>query len=200
MEGVMGAQAMSQDASVNPGIFPLLLFGYSLAVLGVELLITPEAAGALAFAIFVAAVGETIGGLWEISQGETYIGSIITTFGIWLLGLFLLETMGRIMGLVSPPTLATYFLVLLAPIALLAIPAIKNRMGWPIQGAFVSLFLLVLFAGLNFVLANSIFGLAAGVFAWVSALFIWLLAAEDILEIGVSADTSETSSGVAETS
>jgi hypothetical protein len=64
MEGVMGAQAMSQDASVNPGIFPLLLFGYSLAVLGVELLITPEAAGALAFAIFVAAVGETIGGLW----------------------------------------------------------------------------------------------------------------------------------------
>jgi succinate-acetate transporter protein len=200
MEGGVGTQIMSQDASVNPGIFPLLLFGYSLAVLGVELLITPAAAGALAFAIFVAAVGETIGGLWEISQGETYIGTVITTFGIWLLGLFLLETVGRVLGLVSPPTLATYFLVLLAPIALLSIPAIKNSMGWPIQGAFVALFLLVLFAGLKFVLANSIYGLAAGIFAWLSALFIWILAAEDILEIGTPADTSESSAEVAETS
>ncbi len=200
MWGGVGTQAMSRDDSVNPGIFPLLLFGYSLAVLGVELLVTPAAAGALAFAIFVAAVGETVGGLWELARGETYIGTIVTTFGIWLLGLFLLETLGSVLGLVTPPTLATYFLVLLIPIALLAIPAFKNGMGWPIRGAFVALFLLVVFAGLNFVLANGIFGLVAGVFAWVSALFVWLLAVEDILEIGTPPEPSDTQMEVSETS
>ena len=191
---------MNQKNSVNPGIFPLLLFGYSLVVLGVELLVTPEAAGALMFAIFIAAVGETIGGLWEISQGKTYIGTTVATFGIWLFGLFLLETVGSVLEVVTPVTLATYFLVLLAPVALLAIPAFRNNMGLPIRGAFASLFLLVLFAGLNFVVANPIVQLAAGAFALLSALCIFTLALEDILEIGTQVDTTEVPSEVAESS
>lgn len=173
---------MSQNNSVNPGIFPLLLFGYSLAVLGVELLVAPQAAGALVFAIFVAGVAETIGGLWEISQGKNYLGSVLATFGIWLIGLFLLETVGHSLGMVSAQTLTVYFLVLLIPILLLGIPAFKHGMAWPIRGAFAALFLLVLSAGLNFILANGVLRVAAGAFALLSALCIWILAAEHIAE------------------
>ncbi|GAA0236538.1 GPR1/FUN34/YaaH family transporter [Haladaptatus pallidirubidus] len=190
---------MTQNKSVNPGIFPLLLFGYSLAVLGAELLIAHEAAGALVFAIFIAAVGESIGGLWEISQGKTYLGSVVTTFGIWLFGLFMLETVGQVLGLVTPQALATYFLVLLIPIVLLGYPAFKNQLGWQIQGAFVFLFLLVLFAGVNFILTSSLLNLAAGASAWLAAICIWLLAAEDIFAINIGSDIETTSAEIGET-
>lgn len=168
----------------KPDIFALLLFGYSLAVLGVELLITHNAVGALVFGIFIAGVAESIGGLWEISRGETLIGTTMATFGLWLVGLFLLETMGRLLGLVSPATMGTYFLVLLVPVAILAIPPFKNDLGWEIQGAFVTLFLLVLFAGAEFVVGMAILAQIAGILAWVSAFFIWTIAVEDVLEIG----------------
>ncbi|WP_266081228.1 GPR1/FUN34/YaaH family transporter [Haladaptatus caseinilyticus] len=190
---------MTQSKSVNPGIFPLLLFGYSLAVLGAELLIAHEAAGALVFAIFIAAIGESIGGLWEISQGKTYLGSVVTTFGIWLFGLFMLETVGQVLGLVTSQALATYFLVLLVPIILLGYPAFKNQLGWQIQGAFVFLFLLVLFAGVNFIITSSVLNLAAGTSAWLAAICIWLLAAEDIFAIDIGSDIETTSAEIGET-
>lgn len=181
---------MVQD-DVNPGIFPLLLFGYLLGVLGVDLLVTSRAAGALVFAIFVASIGETIGGIWEISQGETYLGTVVTTFGIWLIGLFLFETVERALGFVTPEALGIYFLVLLVPITLLAIPAVRNSIAWEIRGAFVALFSLVLFAGLNFLYARPIFGVVAGASAWLSALCIWLLAAKDIFAIGTPTGEEE---------
>ncbi|WP_227357207.1 GPR1/FUN34/YaaH family transporter [Haladaptatus salinisoli] len=190
---------MAQDKSVNPGIFPLLLFGYSLAVLGAKLLIVPDAAGALVFAIFIAAVGESIGGLWEISQGKTYIGSVVATFGIWLFGLFMLETVGHVLHLVTPQAMATYFLALLIPIVLLGYPAFKNQMGWQIQGAFISLFLLVLFAGINFILSNATLNIAAGASAWLSALCIWWLAAEDISKISMGTEIEKTPSKMVDT-
>lgn len=171
---------MSKNNSVDPGIFPLLLFGYSLLVLGAELLVAPQAAGALVFAIFIAGVAQTLGGLWEISRAKNYLGSVLATFGIWLLGLFLLQTLGRSLGMVTPQTSAVYFLVLLVPILLLGIPAFKHAMPWPIRGAFVALFLLVLAAGLNFLLANDALRVAAGAFALLAALCIWTLAAEHI--------------------
>ncbi|WP_129116160.1 GPR1/FUN34/YaaH family transporter [Halegenticoccus tardaugens] len=172
------------DQETHPSIFALLLFGYSLAVLGVELLVTTQAVGALMFAILIAGIGESIGGIWELSKGETLIGTTMATFGIWLIGLFLLETLGQVLDLLSPISLGTYFLVLLIPIAILAVPPFKNRMAIPIRGAFAALFLLVLFAGAEFILETGILGPIAGVFAWVAALFIWILAIEDVLEIG----------------
>jgi succinate-acetate transporter protein len=183
----------------KPDIFALLLFGYSLAVLGVELVITHNAVGALVFGIFIAGVAESIGGLWEISRGKTLIGTTMATFGLWLVGLFLLETMGRLLGLVSPATMGTYFLVLLIPVAILAIPPFKNHMGWPIRGAFAALFLLVLFAGAEFVVGMRTLGLIAGILAWVSAFFIWTIAVEDVLEIGGTPSESAEASPSTET-
>lgn len=179
----------------KPDLFALLLFGYSLAVLGVELLITHEAAGALVFGIFIAGIAESIGGLWEISRGKTLIGTTMATFGIWLLGLFLLETVGQMLGLVTPTAMGTYFLVLLVPIAILAIPPFRNHMGWPIRGAFAALFLLVLFAGAEFVSSMNLLGQIAGIVAWISAFFIWTIAVEDVVEIGgIPAESAETAS------
>jgi succinate-acetate transporter protein len=175
----------------KPDIFALLLFGYSLAVLGVELLLTHKAAGALVFGIFIAGVAESISGVWEISRGDTLLGTTMATFGLWLVGLFLLETMGRILGLISPATLGTYFLVLLVPIAILAIPPFKNHMVWPIRGAFAALFLLVLFAGVEFITGIYPLGLIAGILAWISAFFIWVLAIEEVVEIGGTPSESE---------
>jgi succinate-acetate transporter protein len=178
----------------KPDIFALLLFGYSLAILGVELFITHKAVGALVFGIFIAGVAESIGGVWEISRGETLIGTTMATFGLWLVGLFLLETVGRILGLVSPATMGTYFLVLLVPIAILAIPPFSNHMGWPIRGAFAALFLLVLFAGVEFVVGMEVLTQIAGILAWISAVFIWVLAIEEVAEIGSTPSESEEAS------
>lgn len=166
----------------NPNVFALCAFGFSLLMLGVELTFVHAAAGAAAYGVLFAGVLEFVAGMWLLARGESYLSSIVTLFGAWLLGYFLYLTQGRTLGLVSPAGTATYLLALLPPIAFLAIPAFKWRRG-VLSAAFVSLFLLVLALGLSVALASAALKYAAGAMAFASMFFIWWLAVRNVLEL-----------------
>jgi succinate-acetate transporter protein len=166
----------------NPNVFALCAFGFSLLMLGVELTFAHAAAGAAAYGVLFAGALELIAGMWLIAKGESYLASIVTLFGAWLLGYFLYLTQGKGLGHVNPAGTATYLLALLPPVAFLAIPAFKWRRG-VLSAAFVSLFLLVLALGLSAALGSEPLKLAAGLFAFVAMFFIWWLAVRNVLEL-----------------
>jgi succinate-acetate transporter protein len=166
----------------NPNVFALCAFGFSLLLLGVELTFAHAAAGGALYGVLFAGALEFIAGMWLLAKGESYLSSIVTLFGAWLLGYFLYMTHGRGLGLFNPAGAAAYILALLPPIAFLAIPAFKWRRG-VLSAAFVSLFLLVLALGLSVMLASAPLKYAAGVLAFASMFFIWWLAVRNVLEL-----------------
>jgi succinate-acetate transporter protein len=166
----------------NPNVFALCAFGFSLLMLGVELTFAPGAAGAAMYGVLFAGVLEFIAGMWLLAKGESYLASIVTLFGGWLLGYFMYMTHGRGLGMVNPAGSAAYVLALLPPIAFLAIPAFKWGRG-VLSAAFVSLFLLVLALGLAVALGSGTLKYVAGGFAFVSMVFIWWLAVRNVLEL-----------------
>jgi succinate-acetate transporter protein len=176
------ADARQPSRIGNPSIFALCAFGFSLLMLGVELTFVHSAAGAAAYGVLFAGVLEFVAGMWLLAKGESYLSSIVTLFGGWLLGYFFYLTHGRGLGLVSPGGTAAYLLALLPPIVFLAIPAFKWRRG-VLAAAFVSLFLLVLALGLSVALASEALKHAAGAMAFASMFFIWWLAVRNVMEL-----------------
>jgi len=166
----------------DAGLFGLLAFGFSLAVLGVAFTISKSALGAATYALLYAGALEFIGGLFLIVRGDTYLGSIIAVFGGWLLGFFMLLTQGRALNLFNEISAATYMFCLEPPIIFMAIPAIKARHGVVI-GAFVGLFLLVLGLGLNYLQPSDGMRYFTGAMAYLSAFFIWWLALKDVMKL-----------------
>jgi succinate-acetate transporter protein len=162
----------------NPGIFTLLGFGYSVAVLGVQQLLPyPELMGAAIYAIIVGVIAEFIGGMWCFARGETYIGSIASTFGAWLIGYFLMLTQGVTLKVFHPASGALFCFALIPPVVMLTVPAIKMRLR-ELMLAFVFLIGLLVFLGLaNLPIAGGrTFQKIGGVFAILSAIVLWDLA------------------------
>lgn len=156
--------------------FALLLFGFALAVIGAELVITEAAFGALAFALLVAGLATGIGGGWALARGEMGIGTALSAYGLWLSGAFLLVTVGRALGLLSPVALAAYFLAFLPVAVLVALPAFRDGRGRLLQGAFAALVLWVAANGVQFLVETPVTETTAGVLAWASALLLWMVA------------------------
>lgn len=179
---------LEDETTINPSVFGLLLFGFLLVVIGSYNFVGGE--GALVFALFVAGLGELLAGLWEISRGRTHLGNVMATFGIWILGLFLLETLGGELGLATPLSLGIYFLALLGPVVLMYVPVYENGLDWSVHLAFVALFLLPLFTGLSFLIGGQILIWLSGISAYVAAFAIWVLAYEEIRDSMV--EQSET--------
>jgi succinate-acetate transporter protein len=166
----------------KPNVFALCAFGFSLLLLGVELTFAHAAAGGALYGVLFAGALEFIAGMWLLAQGESYLSSIVTLFGGWLLGYFFYMTQGRALGLFNPAGAAAYILGLLPPIAFLAIPAFVWRRG-VLSAAFVSLFLLVLALGLSMMLGSATLKYTAGVLAFASMFFIWWLALRNVTEL-----------------
>jgi len=157
-----------QSRLSNSSIFLLLGFGFGVAVLGVQQLVPnrPEFIAAAVYALIVAALAEFVGGLWAFLRGETYLGSIGTTFGVWLVGYYLMLTGGI--------TAAVYNFALVIPVALLMIPAVKFRLHL-FTAIFLFLLLLLLFLGLanTPIAAATTMARLAGLSALVTALLLW---------------------------
>ncbi len=166
----------------NPNVFALCAFGFSLLLLGVELTFAHAAAGGALYGVLFAGALEFIAGMWLLAKNESYLASIVTLFGGWLLGYYMYMTQGRALGMYNPAGAAAYVLGLLPPIAFLAIPAFKGRKG-VLSAAFVSLFLLVLALGLSAALGSEPLKLGAGVMAFASMFFIWWLAVRNVMEL-----------------
>lgn len=166
----------------NPNIFSLSAFSFSLLCLGSLLLFTPQAAGAALYAVLYAAILEIIGGMWNIANGDGYVGGIVTTFGGWLLGYYFLMTQGRALHLFTNASVATYMFALLPPLIVIAIPAFLMKKPLLIY-IFLMLGLLVTCLGIQAVTQANFYNLLSGVFSFLAAIGILLLATENVLEV-----------------
>lgn len=172
---------MEKSQYGNPNIFALGAFGFSLAMLGVEMTFAHEAAGGALYGVLFAGVLEFIGGMWLIAKGDSYLASIVALFGGWLIGFYMLMSQGRVLKVFNPVSVAWYMFCLLPPIVLLAIPAFKTKKV-PLMGAFIGLLLLVFALGMGNIMgpAGKSTLVFAGYMSFVSMFFIWWLMAENI--------------------
>jgi hypothetical protein len=195
-------RASLSSATADPGAIGLSLFGFALFLYGIQFVVYAGAAPGAAtssvatiYAILVAAVGETLAGILYILRGQGYQASILCGFGLWLLGLYLLLTLGAENKGFAPDAVGWYAIALIAPVAFMAIPSILHRNA-AFSLAFAALIGVLLFLGLGFLSAN----LAAkppvppsegllrvsGILAWVAAAALWYSAARIVLAIGKS--------------
>jgi GPR1/FUN34/yaaH family len=132
------------------------LFAFALAVYGIRFVTvdaTTLAAGpttvGLNYAVLIAGIAETLAGVLGLIRGIAYPAYVTSIFGIWLIGFYLLITSGAENKAFTPNALAWYVLVLIIPVAILAIPAIVHR-NYPFTIAFVALIGLLLLLGLGY--------------------------------------------------
>lgn len=104
---------------------------------------------ALNYALLVGGIAETLGGVLGIIRGIGYPAYVTTTFGIWLLGFYLLATSGAANKEFTPDALAWYSLILIVPVAILAVPAFAQR-NILFMIAFLALLGLLLCLGLGY--------------------------------------------------
>jgi len=132
------------------------LFGFALAIFGVRfydvsastLASGPVTVG-LNYALLVAGIGESIAGIISIVRGSVYSGYIVTAFGLWLIGFFLMATTGVKAAAFTTDAFAWYALMLLVPVVILAVPAfVKHEIV--LSFAFVALAALLLLFGLGY--------------------------------------------------
>jgi succinate-acetate transporter protein len=190
------------SATADPGAIGLSLFGFALFLYGVQFVVYANAAPGAAtssvattYAILVAAVGETLAGILYILRGQGYQASILCGFGLWLLGLYLLLTLGTENKAFSPDAVGWYAIALVVPVAFMSIPSFLHR-NLPLIIAFVALIGLLLFLGAGFLSANlaakppvppSVNELrVSGIFAFIAAAALWYRAMAIVLAIGKS--------------
>jgi len=190
------------SATADPGAIGLSLFGFALFVYGVQFVVYANAAPGAAtssvatiYAVLVAAVGETLAGIFYILRGQGYQASILCGFGLWLFGLYLLLTLGADNKAFAPPAVGWYAVALIVPVAYMSIPSFLHR-NVPLVAAFVALIGLLLFLGIGFLSANltakppvppSVNELrVSGIFAFIAAAALWYRAMTIVLLIGKS--------------
>ena len=149
-------ESRSNSLMADPMPVAYALFAFALAMYGVRFISVGAgtvAAGAttvgLDYAVLVGGIAETIIGLFGIVRGMAYPAYVTTTFGIWLLGFYLLVTSGAEKPTFTPDALAWYVLVLVVPVTLMAVPAVMHR-NVPFIVAFAALIALLLMLGLGY--------------------------------------------------
>lgn len=162
------------DSLGNPNIFGLSAFGFSLFLLGMEMVVSRDIAGGALYALLFAGVLEFIAGMFMIIKGESYLASIMTIFGAWLICFFLLMTHGKAIGVFNGASAGWYMLGIIPPVIMLAIPAFIQR-NVVLSLAFVCLLALVISLGLGFINNSETYFFISGVSAFAASLFIWWL-------------------------
>jgi succinate-acetate transporter protein len=110
----------------------------------------PETIG-LDYAVLAGAIAEVLAGILGIIRGMGYPAYVVSTFGIWLLGFYLLITSGADNKEFTPNALACFCLLLIVPVAILAVPSFAPaHRNIPFAVAFIALIGLLLFLGLGF--------------------------------------------------
>jgi hypothetical protein len=145
------ASLMADPMPLAYGLFAFALGVYGIRFASVDA--TTLAAGAttvaLNYAVLIAGVAETLAGVLGLIKGIAYPAYVTTIFGIWLIGFYLLVTSGAENKAFTPDALAWYVLVLIVPVAILAVPAVVHR-NYPFTIAFVALLGLLVLLGLGY--------------------------------------------------
>lgn len=199
-------RASLSSVTADPGAIGLSLFGFALFLYGIQFVVyagaapgTATSSVATTYAILVAAVGETLAGLLYILRGQGYQASVLCAFGLWLLGLYLLLTLGAENKNFAPDAVGWYAIALIVPVAFMAIPSILHRNVAFIL-AFAALIGVLLFLGLGFLSANLAVKppvppsanllRVSGILAWVATAALWYSAARVVLAIGGPAESA----------
>lgn len=186
MSEEVNKERMSGQQFGNPGVFGLATFGFALAALSFQVLVNPDTAGATLYAILVAAIGETIAGMWAIARGNTYVAGILTTFGIWLFGFYMMLTQGEELGVLNPASEGAYVLLLIIPVVYLGIIAFRARLVL-FSAAFIALIAMLFFLGFGYYFENEVLRTVSGVLALIAAIPIFYLSYEEAAEEGPKA-------------
>lgn len=146
----------SEVKVTDPTPIALALFGFSLAVYGVRYFSvssTTLAAGAvtvgLNYAVLAGAIAEAVVGFLAVIRGFSYPGYVTATFGIWLFGFYMLVTSGVANKEFTPDALGWYVLVLIVPVAIMAVPAFVHR-HVAFMVAFIAILALLALLGLAY--------------------------------------------------
>ena len=129
--------------------FALAVYGIRFASVSAATLAAGPATVALNYAVLIAGIAETLAGVLAVIKGSAYPGYVTSVFGIWLIGFYLLITTGAASKEFTPDALAWYVLVLIVPVAILAVPAVIHR-EIAFSVAFVALIVLLLLLGLGY--------------------------------------------------
>jgi hypothetical protein len=207
----MPAERSLSSATADPGAIGLSLFGFALFLYGVQFVVYAGAAPgastsavATIYAILIAGAGETLAGVLYLLRGQGYQASVLCGFGLWLLGLYLLLTLGADNRAFSPDAVGWYAIALIVPVAFMAIPSVLHR-NVAFIVAFVALIGVLLFLGVGFLAANltatppvppsaSLLRIS-GICAWIAVVPLWYSAARIVLEIGKTAEVPAATVG-----
>ncbi|WP_182358736.1 hypothetical protein [Tomitella gaofuii] len=161
----------------DPGGAALFTFGLALTWVFIAEVVDHDATGALVFGLLVGGIGQTLGGIIAILRKDNYLGNLLLTYGIWLIGFFLLS----LNDLGSTNARAWWSFALVIPSLFLAVPAVRTR-ATAIILAFIFLIGLEVFLGLALLNTDvSWLGKAVGWLALASALPIYYLAYERLM-------------------
>jgi succinate-acetate transporter protein len=177
----------------DPGVVAISWFGIALVMLGLVEVVTGKAAGGLGYAVLIAGIAEAVGGAIAIGRGDTYLGSIIGVFGLWLIGFHLLSSDP---AAATSDSLGLYTLVVIGPLTYLLIPAVALR-AWILTVALGLIMALFAVLGISYLDGSSTLAKLAGWLSFASAAPVWYLGGERLLEnlhlIGTPAAAVETS-------
>jgi GPR1/FUN34/yaaH family len=201
------ADSQAPSGMADPMPMAYGLFGFALAVFGVRFATvdaTSLAAGsttvALNYAVLVAGIAETLAGVLGVIRGMGYPAYVTSTFGIWLLGFYLLATSGAHDKTFTANALAWYVLILVVPVAIMAVPAFVHR-NYAFSIAFLTILATLVLAGLGFhSLYNAITSAtahktppdvsnavdlvkASGWTAWAAAIALWYVFAREVYKL-----------------
>lgn len=159
----------------DAGPAALFTFGLALSWVWVAEVVDHDAKGALVYGLLIGGIGQTLGGVIAIIRRDNYLGNLLLTYGIWLIGFYLLSVDPDLGGANAR---GWWSFALIIPSLFLMVPAIRER-SIPIVLAFVFLIALEFFLGLS--LLNTDVGwlpTAVGWSAFASAFPIYFLAYE----------------------
>ena len=163
----------------DAGAAGLMTFGLALTWVGVAEVVDHKATGALVFGLLVGGIGQVVAGVIAIIRRDNYLGNLLLTYGIWLLGFHFLSLNAK---LGTPDARAWWSLALIIPSLLLLVPAVRER-SIPIIAAFVFLIALEFFLGLALLNTDtSWLGKAVGWCAFLAAIPIYFLSYERLIK------------------
>jgi len=168
----------------DPGVIAVSWFGMALVMLGFVEVVAPSASGGLSYAVLIAGIAEAAGGGIALARGDTYLGSIVGIFGLWLIGFYFL---GGNPHAATHDSLGLYTLMTIVPIAYLTIPAIRLK-AWILAAAMLLILALYAVLGVGYLAQSDSLAKAAGWLSFISAVPVWYLAAERLFASTLGAE------------
>ncbi|MGQ4435869.1 MULTISPECIES: GPR1/FUN34/YaaH family transporter [unclassified Streptomyces] len=170
----------------------LALFGFTLALYGVQYAGGVNVTVGLNYALLVSGVAEILCGVLCLVKGLAYPGYVLAVFGFWVIGLYFLLTSGVGAQGFTPDAIAGYVLLQVVPTLYLAIPAFAYR-NVPFMVTFAAIAGLILSLGIGTIVGSDALTRASGWFAVLGAVAIWYAGAGAVLRNSgvISAEAGE---------